>query len=96
MTVQRRQTKALSKKQHLKQRTLGIMYIMSMMQLEESQRRAMSNAEILASYPTVTYQRDHERGYLYLGLCYKKIRNLVKRHPQISAKHVMKIYGLLP
>ena len=95
MNRQRKQTKALSKKQNLKQRTLDIMYTMSMFQLDPEQRRPMSNAEIAASYPVTTYQRNHKRGYLYLGLCYKKIRNLVKRYPQITATHVMKYYGFL-
>jgi len=89
-------TKKLSKKQALKRRTIELMYEVSMLQLDESQRKPMTPQAVLDSYPErAVYHRHQRTGQIRLGLCYKGIRGLVKKYPRITEYDLCNLFGII-
>ena len=78
----------LSKKQLLKHRTLVIMTALLKSLVSPEQAESITKESVIAQLGKRTYYRNATTGSIHLGLCYKQIRNEVKKNPYVTVADI--------
>jgi len=80
----------LSKKRFLKHQTLTIMTELLKSLVDPEDAAGITRDNVMSQLGKRTYYKDQETGVIHLGLCYKQIRNEVKKNPYITVEEIKK------
>lgn len=84
----------LSKKRLLKHRTVTLMTELLKSLVEPEQADSVTKESVMAQLGRKTYYRNQETGTVHLGLCYKQIRDMVKKDPYVTVEQVKEVHNL--
>ena len=84
----------LSKKRFLKHQTLTVMTGLLQSLVSPEEAKGITRDNVMAQLGKRSYYRDQSKGNIRLGLCYKQIRNEVKKNPYVTVGQIKAINRL--
>jgi hypothetical protein len=84
----------LSKKRFLKHQTLTVMTELLQTLVTPEQAKDITRDNVMTQLGKRSYYKDQETGVIRLGLCYKQIRNEVKKNPYVTVGQIKAINRL--
>jgi hypothetical protein len=78
----------LSKKRFLKAQTIQLMTELLMDLIPPEEGMDMTKDVVMKQLGKKSYYKDQDTGVIHLGLCYKQIRNEVKKNPYVTMQQI--------
>jgi hypothetical protein len=84
----------LSKKRFLKHQTLTVMTELLQSLVPPEQAKDITRDNVMAQLGKRSYYKEQATGTIRLGLCYKQIRNEVKKNPYVTVGQIRELNRL--
>ena len=78
----------LSKKRFLKAQTIQLMTELLIDLIPPEEGMDMTKDVVMKQLGKKSYYKDQDTGVIHLGLCYKQIRNEVKKNPYVTMQQI--------
>jgi hypothetical protein len=84
----------MSYKRKLKARTVQLLTDLMKTLVAPDQAKDITREAVLTQLGRRTYYKNQETGTVHLGLCYKQVRNEVKKNPNVTVEDIKRINKL--